>query len=122
MTRTGRPTTRMGSSAGPAREGRSSRNKWEKGAIEQVFVVLGKANKDVQTSLRLSAGLYAELAKAAAANGRGIGEEIRARLENSFALDLSGPEERSFPATVVQAARHVGRAFGSWRENPFAFE
>jgi hypothetical protein len=42
---------------------------------------------DVQTSLRLPEELRNRLAQAASAEGRGIGEEIRRRLERTFAED-----------------------------------
>src|SRR5205085_126952 len=82
---------------------------------------LAKPEKDAQTSLRLPRAMYDALLKAAEERGRGIGEEVRLRLESSFALDLGKPDTREFAEAVMQAAQQIERAYGSWRTDPFAF-
>ena len=44
------------------------------------------AKTDAQTALRMSEGLHRRLSKAAEAAGHSLGEEMRRRLERSFAL------------------------------------
>jgi hypothetical protein len=87
----------------------------------RVAHILGKSEKDVQTSLRLPAAMYEGLSKAATERGTGIGEEIRARLEESFALEVREPEIRLFAEAIIQAARHIEPSYGSWCKDPFAF-
>jgi hypothetical protein len=87
----------------------------------RVAHILGKSEKDVQTSLRLPAAMYEALSKAATERGTGIGEEIRARLEESFALEVREPEIRQFAEAIIQAARHIEPSYGSWCKDPFAF-
>jgi hypothetical protein len=87
----------------------------------RVAHILGKSEKDVQTSLRLPAAMYEGLSKAATERGTGIGEEIRARLEESFALEVREPEIRQFAEAIIQAARHIEPSYGSWCKDPFAF-
>src|SRR5580704_10638347 len=78
--------------------------------LGRVVVVLGRPNKDVQTSLRLPTAMYAALSEAAKEHGWGIGEEVRLRLDDALSLGLKGQEERRFPEAVVEAARHIKRA------------
>jgi hypothetical protein len=87
----------------------------------RVAHILGKSEKDVQTSLRLPAAMYEGLSKAATERGTGIGGEIRARLEESFALEVREPEIRQFAEAIIQAARHIEPSYGSWCKDPFAF-
>jgi hypothetical protein len=65
--------------------------------------------------------MYEGLSKAATERGTGIGEEIRARLEESFALEVREPEIRQFAEAIIQAARHIEPSYGSWCKDPFAF-
>jgi hypothetical protein len=81
----------------------------------------GKSDNDTQTSLRLPGAMYETLAKAAAEHQAGIGEEIRTRLEDSFALGACEPEMRQLTLAILQAGRHVERTYGPWLRDPFAF-
>jgi hypothetical protein len=79
------------------------------------------AENDVQTSLRLPRAMHDALEAAADRTGRGIGAEIRRRLENTFALGLGEPETSKLAGAVMQAAHQIDRAYGPWRADPFAF-
>jgi len=78
---------------------------------------------DVQTSLRMPEELRDRLAKAAEENGRGIGEEMRRRLEASFrpAPATDDPKTTNLLRLVAQLADHVGLTCERpWHEDPFA--
>ena len=81
-----------------------------------------KSEKDMQTSLRLPSALYEQLARAAAQNGVGIGEEIRSRVERSFHMDEADPEVRQLAEMIVWVAEHQEALAGTWRESTFGFE
>jgi len=51
----------------------------------------------------------------------GVGEEIRRRLDSTFALALDDPETGELVTAIVQAAHQIDRAYGRWRADPFAF-
>ena len=89
---------------------------------------------DVQTSLRLPEELRERLAQAAAENGRGIGEEMRRRLEASFdgVPSADDPKTADLLAAVLRLTREAG-VFAAemallerdgpeprWHETPFA--
>jgi hypothetical protein len=82
----------------------------------------GAAENDMQTSLRLPRAMYEELAKAAAQHQVGVGEETRVRLDKSLSLGLDDSRAQHVMESITHAARQVERAYGSWYENPFAFE
>src|ERR1700751_2431639 len=68
---------------------------------------LRKFEKDTQTSLRMPVNLYGWLTNAADEHGTGIGEEIRRRLERSFAPEPPSVADRRFAdllTTIVFAA------------------
>jgi hypothetical protein len=81
-----------------------------------------KSEKDMQTSLRLPRALYEQLARAAAQNGVGIGEEIRSRVELSFEMDDADPDVRQLAEMIVWVAEHQEAIAGAWRESTFSFE
>jgi hypothetical protein len=75
--------------------------------------------------LYLSAGTKADLRKAAAASGlgeRGMSEEVRQRLEASFALEKYTIENRYLGAAVTNIAESVTEYFGPWSQHLFAHE
>src|SRR5438105_387965 len=69
---------------------------------------------DIQTSLRLSRALYDTLIAAGQEHGVGVGEEIRRRLDSTFALALDDPETGELASAIVQAAHQIDRAYGRW--------
>jgi hypothetical protein len=79
---------------------------------------------DMQTSLRMSKELRDRLARAAEVNGRPIGEEMRRRLEASFALspkDTVDSETAKLAHRVTELAALAGVVSGRpWHENAFA--
>ena len=83
---------------------------------------IGKPTEnDIQTSLRMSRALYDALLGAAQQRGVGVGEEIRQRLDSTFALALGQPETGEFVSAIMHAAHQIERAYGHWRADPFAF-
>lgn len=69
----------------------------------------------LSTSVRLPRPLHEKLE--AVAGDRGIGEEIRDRLERSF-----DPQPDPLTAELLEAAAKLQRAYGrSWHEDAFAF-
>ena len=81
---------------------------------------LGKPTEnDFQTSLRLPRAMYDALTAAAEEHGVSVGQEIRRRLESSFAL--GEPETSELASAIAQAAHQIDRAYGRWRADPFAF-
>jgi hypothetical protein len=77
---------------------------------------------DTQTSLRLPTGLRDQLAKAAEANGRGLGEEIRARLEHSFHRAAPRMDEptRELLTAIEQMAELLAEHYPAWHEDAFS--
>ena len=78
------------------------------------------ADKSMQTSVRLPRELHERLM--AVAGNKGIGEEMRQRLEASF-----DPQQRRVdPKTaelldgVANVARTIGSFYAPWHENPYA--
>jgi Arc-like DNA binding domain len=90
-------------------------------ALTAIHNETAKPEKDAQTSLRLPRAMYGALSEAAEEHGRGIGEEVRLRLESSFALELGEPDTRELAEAIMQAAQQIQQAYGSWRTDPFAF-
>jgi hypothetical protein len=80
----------------------------------RVAEAMGKFEKDVQTSLRLPGAMYEALMKAADEHGTGIGEEIRRRLERSFASEppsAADPRFADLLATIVFAASAAAKMY-----------
>jgi hypothetical protein len=80
----------------------------------RVAEAMGKFEKDVQTSLRLPGAMYDTLTKAADEHGTGIGEEIRRRLERSFAPEppsATDPRFADLLATFVFAASAAAKMY-----------
>jgi hypothetical protein len=76
----------------------------------------------VQTAVRLPQSLRDRLSKAG--GDRGLGEEIRARLEASFEAEkvpLDWKMREIFEA-IASCAAEAARDYGSWSEDAFAFE
>jgi hypothetical protein len=78
---------------------------------------------DTQTSLRLPASLRDRVAKAAAAAGHGLGEEIRERLERSFegASANADPKTRELLASIARMADELTDYYPPWHSDPFSF-
>jgi hypothetical protein len=76
----------------------------------------------VQTAVRLPQSLHDRLKKAG--GERGMGEEIRRRLEASFDAEKvpENPKTLELIDTISFADEELIRDFGSWSEDPFAFE
>ncbi len=93
------------------------------GAFQMVARV-PEALKTTQFKFRLSTDLNHQIEAAAGRNGWGASEEIRRRLEASFAQELRAGDEETF--RLVEAIRTVAQnlevPFGSWHENRFAFD
>jgi hypothetical protein len=83
-----------------------------------------RAHEDmIQSAVRLPQGLHERLKKAG--GERGMGEEIRQRLEASFAAEAEAPSDqktRELLEAVSFCAEQVTIHFGSWFEDPFAFQ
>lgn len=80
------------------------------------------AERGTQTSLRLPQALHARLMEAA--GDRGIGEEIRRRLEASFEQEPIGddPKTRGLTAALATAAARLRAVYGkAWDGDAFAF-
>jgi hypothetical protein len=76
-------------------------------------------NLTVHTTLRLPADMHQRLG---GTNGdRGVAQEIRRRLEESFARDAHS-EVATLTAPMEDAAAMVTEYFGNWRADPFAFQ
>src|SRR5689334_9422823 len=84
----------------------------------------GKAkgvSRDAALTLRLPRELHELIRRAAA--GRSVSEEIRSRLEWSLLNDWSRDQRTGdFVDAVANLARNVKPYFGSWHQNPYAFE
>lgn len=75
---------------------------------------------EIQTSLRLPKALHDRLR--AASGERGLGQEVRRRLEASFELE-SDPATSGLVSLVVMLARELKRFTGTeWSANPFAHQ
>ena len=83
-----------------------------------------KRQKDdgmLQTAVRLPQSLRDRLSKAG--GNRGLGEEIRRRLEASFEADKASadPRTRELLDAISSCADRIGSDYGNWAEDPFAF-
>jgi hypothetical protein len=82
-----------------------------------------RAANDVQTAVRMPSDLYNKLQ--AAAGDRSLGEEIRRRLETSFAGAIPAALDPS-TAELVGAIMHIAdglqREYAPWHEDRFAHE
>jgi len=78
----------------------------------------------IHTTFRVPRELHERLTDAAAkVEGRGIGEEIRARLEESFIREfLSDEKTRALTFAIHKMEREVRPTYGRWHQTPFAFE
>ena len=76
----------------------------------------------VQTAVRLPQSLRDRLSKAG--GERGLGEEIRRRLEASFEAEKApaDPKTRELLDAISSCAERIALDYGSWAEDPFAFE
>jgi hypothetical protein len=79
------------------------------------------ADEMVQSAIRLPRTLHERLKKAG--GDRGMGEEVRRRLEASFAGDRSPTDARTRELldAVATCAEEISRDFGPWSEEPYAF-
>jgi hypothetical protein len=75
----------------------------------------------VQSAIRLPKNLHVWLKDAG--GERGMGEEIRRRLEASFAAEnlSANPKTQGFVDAIACCAEETTRYYGSWSEDPFAF-
>ena len=93
--------------------------------MERAMIVpsLGEP-KTTQFKFRLSTALDEQIDEAARRNGWNASEEIRRRLEASFAQELRAGDDETF--RLMEAIRTVAQnlevPFGSWHENRFAFD
>src|SRR5690242_19658051 len=74
----------------------------------------------IQSAVRLPHSLHERLRKAG--GERGMGEEIRQRLEASFAAEREDQKTRELVEAVSFCAGQVTSLFGSWFEDARAFE
>jgi hypothetical protein len=76
----------------------------------------------VQSAVRLPRSLHETLKKAG--GDRGMGDEIRRRLESSFAAEknLENPNTRELINAISFSDEELVRDFGSWSKDRFAFE
>lgn len=79
------------------------------------------ANDMVQSAIRLPRSLHERLKKAG--GDRGMGEEIRRRLEASFTAERSPADGRTRELldAVASCTDEISRDFGPWSEEPYAF-
>lgn len=80
------------------------------------------ADEMAHSAVRLPRSLHERLKKAG--GERGMGQEIRRRLEASFAAERSPTDvkTRELLAAIASFAKDVARDYGSWSEDRFAFE
>jgi hypothetical protein len=78
----------------------------------------------IQTSLRLPVQAYSRLMKAANRQDRGVGEEIRRRLEASFLQEAQAGDSETYALVqaICSVAQNLEVPFGSWHKNRFAFD
>jgi hypothetical protein len=78
-------------------------------------------NEMIQSAVRLPRSLHERLKKAG--GERGMGEEIRRRLEASFEAEApSDPKTRELLEAISYVAAQTTHFFGSWSVNAFAFQ
>jgi hypothetical protein len=80
------------------------------------------ADDMVQSAIRLPRRLHGLLKQAG--GERGMGEEIRRRLEASFDAEKTptNPKTRELFDAISSVAEQTTRFYGSWSEDAFAFE
>ena len=76
----------------------------------------------VQSAIRLPRKLYERLKEAG--GERGMGEEIRRRLEASFDTEIGSTNQRTVYLlnAVSSCAEKIDHDYGNWSEDAFAFE
>jgi hypothetical protein len=76
----------------------------------------------VQSAVRLPRSLHERLKKAG--GSRGMGDEIRRRLEASFDAEKTpgNPNTRELIKAILFSDDELARDFGSWSKDRFAFE
>src|SRR5262249_34431219 len=76
----------------------------------------------IQSAIRLPRRLHERLKKAG--GERGMGEEIRRRLEASFIHDVErgDPKTREFLDAISFVAGQTANYYGSWSKDAFAFQ
>jgi hypothetical protein len=74
----------------------------------------------VHTTFRLPRALHERLTKAS--GDRGIGEEIRRRLEVSFDKEGGSLQTRQLMDAIAQIAADTTEYFGAWHADAFAFQ
>jgi hypothetical protein len=81
------------------------------------------ASTEIQTSLRMSEALRDRLARAAAEAGRGLGEEVRRRLEASFgsAPVVEDPKTADLLRVIARAAAILDKQVAAWHADAGAF-
>ena len=104
-----------------ANEASPDRAKLDEYVRTRVQRVLGKAENDTQTSLRLPRVIYDALTKAAEEHGLGIGEEIRLRLGSSLGTEPVEQETQALIDLLGTVAQNIEPTYGLWHESPFAF-
>jgi predicted DNA-binding protein len=78
---------------------------------------------NTQTSLRLPASLHDRLSDAAEAGGRGLGEEIRERLERSLVSEprAADSKTRELLRAIERMADELADYYPPWHADPFSF-
>jgi hypothetical protein len=79
------------------------------------------AKTDAQTALRMPEDLHRRLSKAAEAAGHSLGEEMRRRLERSFALSADA-ETGQLLAQIAHAAKLISEFWTPWHSARQAFD
>jgi hypothetical protein len=79
------------------------------------------AKADAQTALRMPEDLHRRLSKAAEAAGHSLGEEMRRRLDRSFALSADA-ETGQLLAQIAHAAKLIGDFWSPWHSGRQAFD
>jgi hypothetical protein len=92
--------------------------------MEHVVDMKRKKNEDwmIQAAVRLPRELQERLKRAG--GERGMGEEIRRRLEASFEAEKppANPKTRELLDAISFVAEQTDDYYGNWAEDPFAFE
>jgi len=73
-----------------------------------------------QTTMRLPRDLYRRLKRAG--GERGMGEEIRRRLEASFEPESTNQKTKELLQAIAFVADETDNNYGPWSESAFAFE
>jgi len=79
------------------------------------------AKTDAQTALRMPEDLHRRLSKAAEAAGHSLGEEMRRRLERSFAVSADA-ETGQLLAQIAHAAKLINDFWTPWHSGRQAFD